>query len=44
LAFCINHVIALSRHRDRRYPTNVAAAVANGVGVVAMLIHFALQR
>jgi hypothetical protein len=44
LAFCINHVVALLRHRDGRYPTNVAAAVANGVGVVAILVHLALQR
>jgi hypothetical protein len=44
LAFCINHIVALRRHRDRRYPTNIAAAVANGVGVVAILVHFAMQR
>jgi hypothetical protein len=44
LAFCINHVVALLRHRDRRYPTNIAAAVGNGVGVVAILVHVALQR
>jgi hypothetical protein len=44
LAFCINHVVALLRHRDRRYPTNIAAAVGNGVGVVAILVHLALQR
>jgi hypothetical protein len=40
LAFSTNHIVALRRHRDRRYPTNVAAAVANGVGVLAILIHF----
>jgi hypothetical protein len=44
LAFCINHVVALWRHRDRRYPTNIAAAVGNGVGVVAILVHLALQK
>jgi hypothetical protein len=44
LAFCVNHVVALWLHRDRRYPTNIAAAVANGVGVVAILVHLALQR
>jgi hypothetical protein len=44
LAFCINHVVALLRHRERRYPTNIAAAVGNGVGVVAILVHLALQR
>ncbi len=43
LAFCINHVVALLRHRDQRYPTNIAAAVANGVGVVAILVHVALH-
>jgi hypothetical protein len=44
LAFCINHVVALGRHRDRRYPTNIAAAVGNGVGVVAILVLVALQK
>ena len=44
LAFSINHIVALRRHRDRRYPTNVAAAVANGIGVVAILVHFVLTR
>jgi hypothetical protein len=44
LAFCINHVVALGRHRGRHYPTNVAAAVANGVGVLAMLVHLLLQQ
>jgi hypothetical protein len=44
LAFSINHIVALRRHRDRRYPTNVAAAVANGVGVVAILFHFIVTR
>jgi hypothetical protein len=43
LAFCINHVVALVRHRGGRYPTNIAAAVANGVGVVAMGVHFVLH-
>jgi hypothetical protein len=44
LAFSINHIVALRRHRDRRYPTNLAAAVFNGIGVVAILAHFALQK
>lgn len=44
LAFSINHIVALRRHPGRRYPTNVAAAVGNGVGVVAILVYFALTR
>lgn len=40
LAFTINHVVALIRHKEKRYPTNVAAATANGIGVVAMLVYF----
>lgn len=44
LAFSINHIVALRRHRGGRYPTNIAAAVGNGIGVVAILIHFALQK
>ncbi|HEX7479288.1 MAG TPA: hypothetical protein VF331_15890 [Polyangiales bacterium] len=40
LAFSINHLIALARHKERRYPTNVAAAVANGVGVLVLAVHF----
>lgn len=44
LAFSINHIVALRRHRDGRYPTNVAAAVGNGVGVVAILVHFVVNR
>lgn len=44
LAFSINHIVALLRHRDRRYPTNIAAAFFNGVGVVAILIHFAISK
>jgi hypothetical protein len=44
LAFCVNHVVALLRHRERRYPTNIAAAVGNGVGVVAILVHLLVNR
>jgi hypothetical protein len=44
LAFCINHVVAIIRHPERRYPTNIAAAVANGVGVIAFVLHFVLQQ
>jgi hypothetical protein len=40
LAFTINHLIALARHKGKRYPTNVAAAVANGVGVLVLVVHY----
>ncbi len=44
LAFTVNHVVAILRHRDRRYPTNIAAMTANGIGVIAMLVYFIHTR
>jgi hypothetical protein len=44
LAFTVNHLVAIRRHRGRFYPTNVAAMTANGIGVIAILLHFALTR
>jgi len=41
LAFSINHLVALRRHTERRYPTNIAAATANGIGVLSMLVYYA---
>ena len=43
LAFTANHVVALFRNRDKRYPTNIAAAIANGAGVLILLVYFALN-
>lgn len=41
LAFAINHLVALRRHPDKRYPTNIAAATGNGIGVITMIVYYA---
>ena len=43
LAFMLNHIVAIRRHPDKRYPTNIAAATGNGIGVVAMAAYFIIH-
>lgn len=41
LAFALNHLVAIRRHPDKRYPTNIAALTGNGIGVIAIAIYYA---
>ena len=43
LAFTINHVVAIRRHPEKRYPTNIAAATANGIGCLSLIAYFVLE-
>ena len=40
LAFTANHVVALLKHRDKLYLTNVAAAVGNAGGVLLIGLYY----
>ena len=43
LAFMLNHLVAIRKHSGKRYPTNIAAATGNGIGVVAMASYYIIH-